>query len=112
MSFLSLRERLIIPTYDNEEYATTGRLAIDHDLCNGCGVCAQICPGKAISIRGEGKAKKAYLDEDFPQCMSCNDCAAICERDALKAVVAYDFGLYYKKLNRGPFAPPQNRGQA
>jgi formate hydrogenlyase subunit 6/NADH:ubiquinone oxidoreductase subunit I len=107
MSLLSWRERLSVPTYDNEEYATTGRLRIDLDLCNGCGVCAVICPGKAISIRGEGKAKKACLDDDFPQCMSCNDCAAICERGALKAVLAYDFGLYYKKLNRGEFMPPR-----
>lgn len=107
MSQFSFLERLSVPTYDNDEYATTGRLFIDHERCNGCGVCSQICPGKAISIRGEGKARKAYLDEDFPQCMSCNDCAAICERDALKVVVAYDFGLYYKKLNRGAFAPPR-----
>ncbi|MHB8894540.1 MAG: 4Fe-4S binding protein [Candidatus Geothermincolia bacterium] len=107
MSVLNWRDRLTIPTYDNEEYATTGRLFIDHDKCNGCGLCAMICPGKAISIVGEGKDKKACLDEDFPQCMSCNDCAAICERDALKVVVAYDFGKYYKKLNRGGFAPPR-----
>ncbi|HEY5494600.1 MAG TPA: 4Fe-4S binding protein [Candidatus Anoxymicrobiaceae bacterium] len=107
MSRFSWKDRLSVPTYDNDEYATTGRLSIDHERCNGCGVCAQVCPGKAISIRGEGKAKKAYLDEDFPQCMSCNDCAAICERDALKVAVAYDFGLYYKKLNRGGFAPPR-----
>ena len=38
--------------------------------------------------------------------MSCNDCAAICERDALRVVVAYDFGYYFKKLNRGEFKPP------
>ncbi|MFH1149432.1 MAG: 4Fe-4S binding protein [Actinomycetota bacterium] len=106
MSLLSWRERLTIPTYDNEEYATTGRLFVDHELCNGCGVCAQICPGKAIEIRGEGKEKKAYLEEVFPQCMSCNDCAAICERDAVRAVVAYDFGYYFKKLNRGEFKKP------
>ena len=106
MSLLSWRERLTVPTYDNEEYVKTGRLSIDHDRCNGCGVCALICPGKAISIRGEGKAKRAYLEEDLPQCMSCIDCAAICERDALRAVVAYDFGKYYKKLNRGEFKPP------
>ena len=107
MSQFSFLERLSVQTYDNDEYATTGRLLIDHERCNGCGVCSQICQGKAISIRGEGKAKKAYLDEDFHQCMSCNDCAAICERDAVKVVVAYYFGLYYKKLNRGAFAPPR-----
>jgi formate hydrogenlyase subunit 6/NADH:ubiquinone oxidoreductase subunit I len=107
MSMFRWWERFSVPTYDNDEYATTGRLSIDLDKCNGCGVCALICPGKAITIRGEGKAKRACLEEEFPQCMSCNDCAAICERDALRAVVAYDFGRYYKKLHRGAFMAPR-----
>ena len=107
MSYLSLRERLNIPTYDNEEYVTTGRVVIDHDKCNGCGMCAEICPGKAIHISGVGKNKKAYLEEDFPQCMSCNDCAAICERDAITASSSYDFGYFYKSLHVGELVPPR-----
>jgi NAD-dependent dihydropyrimidine dehydrogenase PreA subunit len=107
MGYLSWRERLTVPTYDNEEYATTGRVMIDLEKCNGCGVCTLICPGKAIYLEGEGREKKAHLEDQFPQCMSCNDCGAICERDAIKVVVPYDFGFYYKKLNRGEFAEPR-----
>lgn len=107
MSRLSMRERLTIPTYDNEEYATTGRVEIDEEACNGCGMCAQICPGKAIYLFGEGKDKKARLEDVFPQCMSCNDCAAICEREAISVRVTYDFGYYYKPLDRGELVPPR-----
>jgi hypothetical protein len=37
MSYLTLKERLRIPTYDNPAYATTGRVEIDHEQCHGCG---------------------------------------------------------------------------
>jgi len=107
VSFLLCGERFRIPTYDNDEYATTGRVTIDRDLCNGCGLCASICPGKAIYLSGEGKGHKAYLEEEFPQCMSCNDCAAICEKDAITVSVTYDFGYFYKALHRGDLTPPR-----
>jgi len=111
MSFMTFGERLRIPTYDNEEYATTGRVTIDHDRCNGCGMCASICPGKAIYISGGPKEREAYLEEEFPQCMSCNDCAAICPRDAVTVSVTYDFGFFYKTLHRGKPALPRHFGE-
>lgn len=107
MSKISIIDRLIIPTYDNETYAHTGRVAIDLEKCNGCGMCATICPGKAIRIEGSGKAKKASLEPDFPQCMSCNDCAAICERGAIKASQTYDFGYYFKIVDRQAMKAPR-----
>ena len=107
MPYLSIFERLKVPTYDNEEYARTGRVEIDEEACNGCGLCAQICPGKAIYLEGEGKKKTPRLEEVFPQCMSCNDCAAICERGAISVSVTYDFGFFYKPVARGPLTPPR-----
>lgn len=107
MSYLSMEERFRIPTYDNEEYATTGRVEIDPSLCNGCGLCVSICPGKALYLEGEGDERKARLERVFPQCMSCNDCAAICERDAISVTVTYDFGYFYRTLHRGGMSPPR-----
>jgi ferredoxin len=101
MSHLTLLERLRIPTYDNESYATTGRVAIDHQKCNGCGSCVSICPGKALFLTGSGREKKAEMEKDFPQCMSCNDCAAICKRGAVNVSKGYDFGYHFKALARG-----------
>lgn len=108
MGDFSLMDRLRIPTYDNEAYATTGRVAIDHDRCNGCGLCARICPGNALYIAGEGKGRKAYMEKEFPQCMSCNDCAAICERDAILVSLSYDFGYFFKIAGKGDSLPPRN----
>lgn len=107
MSHLTFLDRIIIPTYDNEEYATTGRVTIDRDKCSGCGLCAQICPGKAIHLEGKGRERKACMEEVFPQCMSCNDCAAICEQGAVEVSRTYDFGYYYRAAPYRRLLPPR-----
>jgi ferredoxin len=43
-----------------------------------------------------------------PDCLACNDCAAICKRGAISAAYGYDFGYFYKALHRGDMAPPRN----
>ena len=107
MSKMTLFERLIIPTYDNVAYAHTGRVTIDPSKCNGCGMCAFICPGKAIRIEGHGKDKLAQMEPDFPQCMSCNDCAAMCDNGAITVSMTYDFGYHFKVLDRCEMKPPR-----
>jgi formate hydrogenlyase subunit 6/NADH:ubiquinone oxidoreductase subunit I len=105
---MSFFDRLFIPTYDNQAYAHSGRVRIDPAKCVGCGMCATICPGKAIRVEGQGKKKKAQMEPDFPQCMSCNDCAAICERGAITVCQTYDFGYHFKILDRSGMEPPRN----
>jgi len=108
MSKMSLFERLFIPTYDNEAYAHSGRVRVDTEKCIGCGMCATICPGKAIRIiEVQGKTKKAQLEPDFPQCMSCNDCAAMCDRGAITVSMTYDFGYHFKTMDRIDMKPPR-----
>ena len=58
MSYLTWKERLRIPTYDNPSYATSGKVAIDEEKCNGCGDCVMICPGSALYLAGVGKHKR------------------------------------------------------
>lgn len=108
MAYISFMERFRIPTYDDPATGTTGRVEIDRELCNGCGRCAAICPGKAIYMAGKGTRRKAGFDQDFPQCMSCNDCAAICEQGAIAVTEPYWFAYRFKTLDRGPFSAPRH----
>jgi MinD superfamily P-loop ATPase len=107
MSTYRLIDRLRIPTYDNEAYVTLARVSIDHTRCNGCGLCTQICPGSALVLEGTGKERKAVMDKVNPQCMSCNDCAAICNQDAIKVITPYDYGYRFKTLDRGDLITPR-----
>jgi formate hydrogenlyase subunit 6/NADH:ubiquinone oxidoreductase subunit I len=107
MSRMNIIDRLVVPTYDNEAYAHTGRVEIDPALCNGCGMCVAVCPGKALLITGHGKDKRVCMEPDFPQCMSCNDCAAMCDRGAISVSMTYDFGFRFKILDRSAMKPPR-----
>jgi len=109
MAYLTWKERLTVPTYDNPKTCRTGRVVVDDGKCNRCGMCVLICPASCIYMAGEGKNKKVRLvNEEFPECFSCNACAAICKQDAIKAAYGYDFGGYFKAIHRGELCPPRN----
>ncbi len=99
--------RLIIPTYDDESYVKFGRVEIDKEKCNGCGMCALICPGNTLHIEGEGKDKKAAMIKVNPQCMSCNNCQAICGSGAIRVTQIYDYGYRFKTIDRGQLLKPR-----
>ncbi len=109
MAYVSFKERMIIPTYDNPDHGTSGHVTIDHEKCNGCGNCVVICPGNCLYVAGVGKDKKCYMvDSPFPDCMSCNDCQAMCKRGAIKVSVSYGYKYFYKTLHRGDLSYPRN----
>jgi len=53
---------------------------VDPDLCNSCGLCARVCPYKAISV--DTKAKTAARVTGA-SCAGCGTCAAECPASAI-----------------------------
>lgn len=54
-------------------------LEYDPALCNGCGMCAVVCPHAVFKIEN----KRAVL-ADKGACMECGACAKNCEQKAIK----------------------------
>lgn len=52
--------------------------AVNHKLCNGCGICENICTENAIII----KDKKAIIEKE--KCRGCNLCVLKCPKDAIR----------------------------
>ena len=75
---------------DMKKRITSGELAepltVDEDLCMGCGVCANICPTKAITMRetGEkieltqGRYKEKVPVIEHIKCVYCFQCHDTC----------------------------------
>ncbi|MGD9116380.1 MAG: 4Fe-4S binding protein [Dehalococcoidia bacterium] len=52
---------------------------IESDKCTGCGVCVNICPQKAITLKDD----IAVIDQML--CGKCGDCARACPSGAIKS---------------------------
>ena len=109
MAGIGFFEKYRFPVYDDEGVVRTGKVAVDEERCNGCGVCVSICPGKALEVYGEGKQKKARMHSALSDCNSCNACSAICERDAIGVVTCFDFNYRLKTVDRGDGLVPPRR---
>ena len=53
-------------------------LELDQDRCNGCRMCAEVCPQAVFTIEDK-KARIISLDA----CMECGACAMNCEAEAI-----------------------------
>jgi len=53
---------------------------IDSELCNGCGICVNICPMDVIRMDKESKKAVIQYPED---CMLCEFCVLDCPENAI-----------------------------
>jgi NAD-dependent dihydropyrimidine dehydrogenase PreA subunit len=53
-------------------------LKLNHELCNGCKMCLNVCPHAVFEIVG----KKARI-RDLDDCMECGACALNCQYGAI-----------------------------
>lgn len=66
-------------------------IRIDRDKCDGCGLCAKICPGNLIRMEGEGKNRKAVMA--YPdECWGCMSCVKVCPHQAIEYYLGEDIG--------------------
>lgn len=69
---------MAIPTSRTHE---AGRLQFFPELCNGCGLCVQVCKDFSIRIV-DGKAERS--DQAVFGCIGCGHCMAICPQGAIQ----------------------------
>ncbi|MBR2342647.1 MAG: DUF362 domain-containing protein [Clostridia bacterium] len=70
------------------------RPALVKSMCVGCGVCARICPAKAIAIE-DGKARI-----DRSECIRCFCCQEFCPKSAMKVKRTFLARLFHRERKR------------
>lgn len=55
---------------------------VDYGLCNGCGVCADICP-EVFELRDE---KSWVVDPEKCAACDCEEAVMLCPRDAIELI--------------------------
>ncbi len=55
------------------------KIKIDRAKCTGCGICAMICPSRAITINRKAEVNNKY-------CMLCGTCVEACQSNAISMV--------------------------
>lgn len=83
MTVMFPKEQLKIPSRNRGEHK------YDIDTCISCGLCAKICPNKAIKMvelppELKEKYPKTYPEIDLGKCCFCALCQDICPTGALK----------------------------
>lgn len=60
-----------------------GKIAVDGDLCFGCGGCAHVCPAGVITVRDVDQLTRD-LTFDWSRCTYCGRCAEVCPEGAVR----------------------------
>jgi NADH-quinone oxidoreductase chain I len=86
-----------------------GEHAYDREKCISCGLCAKICPNKAIEMieapetQRENYPKK-YPEIDLGKCCFCRLCEDACPTEAIKLTKNFFLATFDKKeAIRSPF---------
>ncbi len=102
MGYMTLRERLRIPRYDDPNETLMGDIAIDTEKCSGCGLCVKACPADAIVLKDDKAQTRGTIE-----CMACADCVAICKEEAIALTRNYRYSGYCKSIGYGDLTPPR-----
>lgn len=57
-----------------------GTITIDHEKCNGCGICVNVCKSFCLALDGK---KLVLTGEDKLGCIGCGQCVTVCPKDAI-----------------------------
>lgn len=107
---MSMIQRLLFesfPAWDDPEQCGFQRVTIDQAACDGCKMCVIVCPARVLELVSIAGKRKAQTLPDVTGCISCNNCMAICQNDAIHATKHFQLAGYYETRGLGEFRPPR-----
>lgn len=96
-----------LPVWDDPREALFKQVTIVPDQCDGCKLCAVVCPANVLEMFGPRDNLKVRLKDNVTGCMSCNNCLAVCVGKGVYATEPYDFAGFYEQKRIGAFEFPR-----
>ncbi len=92
MGSVSKRESAVELRLERKILDRRDLLILKRDLCNGCGICAEVCPKDSVNVKRavieNGRLSRLpAVDIDAKTCILCGVCAVFCPLNALEAWV-------------------------
>lgn len=75
-----------------------GKFVLDVDKCIACGLCANACPNRVITLNKTKVGKKQYLTDyvmNIQYCLFCGLCVESCNKDALHFSQDFNMNQYF-----------------
>ncbi len=69
---------------------------VNKKKCIGCGECVVWCKGRAITVEGEGKARKAQINPE--NCVGCAECILTCNQQAIQVQWNESIPVFMEKM--------------
>jgi uncharacterized Fe-S center protein len=67
------------------------------EKCTGCGLCVEICPANAVSMKtGGGPHSISYIDPAI--CIGCGECLCACKFDAIAVNWSEDVHIFARRM--------------
>jgi pyruvate ferredoxin oxidoreductase delta subunit len=63
------------------------RPVIRMEMCNRCGICADVCPDTAVHAVSQAGEKRPRYVIDYDYCKGCGMCAHECPTDAIDMIL-------------------------
>ncbi len=104
MEEFSLKERILIPSYDDPNQISPGEVAFDSEKCTGCSMCMKICPADSIEMEDK---KSRLKPPGKNECMFCGACMAVCPEGVITLTKPYRYTLFFKTIGQGETEPPR-----
>lgn len=73
-----------------------GRHRLRMEMCISCGICAWVCPSKAIELVETSLGKRPQIN--YAKCVFCELCIEYCPRNAIVNTQSYELANFDKDL--------------
>lgn len=113
MKYLTRKERHTVPDMTMSDYQRIplpddhfhmGRVEINNAACNGCELCVEVCPAKALEMNGK---KSVAMTGEGAGCIGCGACVAICLPDIIRITRFQQYDGHYRFIGRGAASVPR-----